>query len=52
MQRARIAVELGGQRQAHAAAGAQIGNLLIAQRFDAALLVAGIGRVMLALMLR
>ncbi len=51
MQRAGIAVELRGERQAHAAAGVQIRDLLGGQRFDVALLVAGIRRVMLALVL-
>ena len=43
MQRSRIAVELGGERQAHAAPGPQIGDLLFGERLDGARLHSGIG---------
>ena len=42
MQRARVAVELGRQRESHAASGPQIGDLLGRQRLDGARLQAGI----------
>jgi hypothetical protein len=40
-----IAVELGGERQAHAAPGTQVRKLLVAQRFHGALLQARIGHL-------
>jgi hypothetical protein len=43
MHRARIPVELGRERQAHAAAGPQIGDLLLGESLDGARLEAGIG---------
>src|SRR4051794_27641675 len=44
MNRPGIAVELRREREAHAASCAQIGDLLLRQRLDRALLVAGIRR--------
>src|SRR5262245_30386734 len=47
-----IAVELGGECETHAAAVAQVGDLLERQRLDRALLEAGIGRRDVARVLR
>ena len=41
--RTRIAVQLGGEREPHAAAGIEIGDLLLGQRLDRTRLEAGIG---------
>jgi hypothetical protein len=49
--RARIAVQLGSKRQAHATTGAKVGKLLIAERLDGTLLKSCVGRVAM-LMLR
>ena len=47
VQRSRITVQFAGQRQAHAASRAQIGNLLLGQRLDLSLLLPRIRRAVL-----
>jgi hypothetical protein len=44
MHRAGVVVQLGGQRQAHAFAFHEVLRVLVRQRLDGALLLAGVGR--------